>query len=100
MPEARLLPRFALRTSAQPRPAPSVMDVTLHPAQRAAIDLPRDRPLLVLGEAGHGKTTVLLHRVARLFREGPRPLRAAILVPHEGLVNLLQPLLRRLGVDL
>jgi DNA helicase II / ATP-dependent DNA helicase PcrA len=74
-------------------PASSELD----PAQRAAIELEKERALLVLGEAGHGKTTVLVHRVARLWRE--RSLRAAVLVPTEGLVRLLQPLLRRLGVD-
>jgi hypothetical protein len=53
----------------------------------------------VLGEAGHGKTTVLLHRVARIWQASGGRLRAAVVVPTEGLVRLLQPLLRRLGVD-
>jgi superfamily I DNA/RNA helicase len=103
-----------------PRPAAvrrrdaSLVDVTLDPAQRAAIDLPLGRALLVLGEAGHGKTTVLLHRVARIWRSvnghtGSRPavsgtsapqLRGVVLVPTEGLVRLLQPLLVRLGADI
>lgn len=55
--------------------------------------------MLVLGEAGHGKTTVLVARVARLWRASSRPLRVAVLVPHEGLVAALQPQLRALGVD-
>jgi hypothetical protein len=71
----------------------------LDPAQRTAIELPPDRSLLVLGEAGYGKTTVLLHRIAHLWRTSGRSLRVAILVPTEGLVRLLQAPLRRLGVD-
>jgi len=55
--------------------------------------------MLILGEAGHGKTTVALHRLAYLWRRSPRPLRAAVVVPTDGLAQLLQPLLRRLGVD-
>jgi DNA helicase IV len=55
--------------------------------------------LLVLGEAGHGKTTVALHRLAHIWRSSPAPLRAAVVVPTDGLARLLQPLLRRLGVD-
>src|SRR5262245_66214616 len=42
--EARLRPRFGLR-------------VELDAAQREAVSLPADRSLLVLGEAGFGKTT-------------------------------------------
>jgi DNA helicase-2/ATP-dependent DNA helicase PcrA len=87
---------FAPRTRAERERTPSLVDVTLDPAQRAAIDLPRGRALLVLGEAGHGKTTVLLHRVARLWRASRR---AAIVVPTEGLVRLVTPMMRKLGVD-
>ncbi|HEX3772802.1 MAG TPA: hypothetical protein VHV30_18110, partial [Polyangiaceae bacterium] len=85
----------------QRRP-PSLIDVDLDPVQRGAVDLPMDRAVLVLGEAGHGKTTVALHRLAYAWRarraERDR-VRAAILVPTEGLARLLQPLARRLGVD-
>jgi DNA helicase IV len=88
--------QFAPRSRAERAHAPSLVDVTLDPAQSAAIELPRERALLVLGEAGHGKTTVLLHRVARLWRKARR---AAIVVPTEGLVELITPLMRRLGVD-
>lgn len=87
-----LVPRSAVERNRKR----SLVDVTLDPAQEAAIALPRERPLLVLGEAGHGKTTVLLHRVARVGRAAPR---SAVIVPTEGLVRLLQPALRRLGVD-
>lgn len=92
-------PLFRLRSRALRERTSSLVDVTLDPAQRAAIDLPASRPLLVLGEAGHGKTTVLLHRVAQIFRAN-RSLRGLVLVPTEGLVRLLVPHLRKLGVDL
>jgi len=68
-------------------------------AQRAAVRLPASRSLLVLGEAGHGKTTVLLHRVAHLWKSAKTRLRALVVVPNEGLVRSMQPMLRRLGVD-
>lgn len=94
-------PRIVLspRTRAERARTPSLVDVDLDPAQRAGIGLPPTRALLVLGEAGHGKTTVLLHRVARLWRDARRGARAAVLVPSEGLVRLLSPLLVRLGAD-
>ncbi|OJY30751.1 MAG: hypothetical protein BGO98_28705 [Myxococcales bacterium 68-20] len=99
MTESVVSSYFTPRSAVERRRAPSLVDVSLDPVQRAAIDLPPERPLLVLGEAGHGKTTVLLHRVARIWRASGRSLRTAILVPTEGLVRLVQPLLRRLGVD-
>lgn len=91
---------FSPRSRAERERTPSLVDVALDSVQRAAIELPNERALLVLGEAGHGKTTVLLHRVARLWHASGRSLRAAVLVPTEGLVRLLQPLLRRLGADI
>jgi superfamily I DNA/RNA helicase len=95
---------FVPRARAVRRRPPSLVDVSLDPAQRGAIALPPGRALLVLGEAGHGKTTVLLHRLAHLWRvlrarEAAAPLRAAVVVPTEGLARLMRPLLRRLGVD-
>jgi hypothetical protein len=77
----------------------SLFDVTLDSAQRSVVDLPPDRAVLVLGDAGYGKTSVALHRMARVLRERARNGRAAILVPSAGLVALLQPLVRRLGLD-
>ncbi|MDF2691656.1 MAG: helicase, partial [Labilithrix sp.] len=100
MSEAAVSRFFTPRSTAERKRTPSLVDVSLDPAQRAAIELPPERALLVLGEAGHGKTTVLLHRVARIWRSSGRSLRAAVLVPTEGLVRLLQPMLRRLGVDI
>jgi DNA helicase-2/ATP-dependent DNA helicase PcrA len=89
------------RARGQRRRAPSLIDVDLDPAQRGAVELPQGRALLVLGEAGHGKTTVALHRLAHLQRtfEGAADPRLAVIVPTEGLARLIQPLLRRLGLD-
>jgi DNA helicase-2/ATP-dependent DNA helicase PcrA len=89
------------RARGQRRRAPSLIDVDLDPAQRGAVELPQGRALLVLGEAGHGKTTVALHRLAHLQRtfEGATAPRLAVIVPTEGLARLIQPLLRRLGLD-
>jgi DNA helicase II / ATP-dependent DNA helicase PcrA len=84
--------------SERPR-APTLVDLVLDPAQRAAVERPEGGALLILGEAGHGKTTVAIHRLAHLWKSAPGPLRAGVVVPTDGLARLLQPLLRRLGVD-
>ena len=55
--------------------------------------------MLVLGEAGHGKTTVALHRLAHLYATSKGRFRAACVVPSEGLVRLLQPIVTSLGAD-
>jgi DNA helicase-2/ATP-dependent DNA helicase PcrA len=86
-------PRGARKRSA------AVLDTELDPAQRSAVTLPPGGALLVLGEAGHGKTTVAVHRFAHLWRTSARPLRAAAIVPAVGLSRLMQSLLRRLGAD-
>jgi DNA helicase IV len=71
----------------------------LDASQRRAVE--RDeRALLVLGEAGFGKTTVALHRVARLESEAAaagRRFRAIVIVPTPGLEKLSRILLDRLG---
>jgi DNA helicase IV len=81
----------------------------LDDTQRAAVRVPRGNATLVLGEAGHGKTTVAVHRLAHLLaertradraNEKPTDVRAAFVVPNEGLARLVQSILRRLGVDL
>ena len=78
-------------------------DVTalLDAEQHAAIATPADRPLLVIGSAGSGKTTVALHRFARLAAEDPRRFaaeRMRVVVPEEGLARLSRRLLGPLGV--
>jgi DNA helicase II / ATP-dependent DNA helicase PcrA len=93
-------PLLSPRTAAERQRTPSLVDVDLDPAQQAAVALPDERALLVLGEAGHGKTTVLLHRVARLWHAAGSKRDGVIVVPTEGLVRLIRPVLRRMGVDI
>jgi DNA helicase-2/ATP-dependent DNA helicase PcrA len=91
----RLLPRPHGRRA---RPA-SPVDVELDPAQRAVVELPPRETVLILGEAGCGKTTVALHRLRALRLAGNERLRAACIVPNEGLRRLAESLLHRLGLD-
>ncbi|HVO31705.1 MAG TPA: ATP-binding domain-containing protein [bacterium] len=68
--------------------------------QYAAISAPASRPLLVLGSAGSGKTTVALHRLSRIAATEPEthPLsRIEVVVPEEGLARLSRRLLDGLG---
>jgi DNA helicase-2/ATP-dependent DNA helicase PcrA len=46
----------------------SLIDVDLDPAQRGAAERAPGGAMLILGEAGHGKTTVALHRLAHLYK--------------------------------
>jgi ATP-dependent DNA helicase UvrD/PcrA len=96
-----LLPLLRARTRTERIRPSSLIDVELDPAQNRAVTLPQGRALLVLGEAGHGKTTVALHRLLHLWRTAPgtTPPRVAMVVPTEGLARLIQPLLRTLGID-
>jgi hypothetical protein len=95
-PERSLLER----SPAQKKRPRTLIDVELDPAQKDAVVLPSDRSVLLLGEAGHGKTTVALHRLRHLTESASGSFRAAVIVPTEGLRRLIQPLLRRLGVDI
>lgn len=79
----------------------SPIEVELDPVQRHAVELDRERSLLVLGEAGFGKTTVALHRLAHLRKQAvaaKRRFSALVLVPTRGLQRLTVALLERLGV--
>lgn len=99
--EASPATRPTPRAPAQRRRGLSPADVTLDPVQRAAVELPASRSALVLGEAGFGKTTVALHRIARLAREAHaarEPFRALVIVPTPGLQRLAARMLADLGV--
>jgi DNA helicase II / ATP-dependent DNA helicase PcrA len=68
--------------------------------QYDAVCAPPSLPLVVLGTAGSGKTTVALHRLARLAALGldAMPLSAMrVVVPEEGLARLSRRLLAPLG---
>ncbi|MFO0584578.1 MAG: ATP-binding domain-containing protein [Anaeromyxobacter sp.] len=78
-------------------------DITalLDPTQYDAVAAPSDRPLLVLGSAGSGKTTVALHRLARIAFDDPRrfpPSRLQVVAPETGLARLAERLLEPLGL--
>jgi DNA helicase IV len=77
----------------------SPADVILDPAQCRIVDLPAGRAVLLLGEAGFGKTTVALHRLAHLRERSGSGLRAGIIVPTEGLRRLSAALLERMGAS-
>jgi DNA helicase II / ATP-dependent DNA helicase PcrA len=80
----------------------SPLEVTLDPAQQRAVDMPQHEHLLLLGEAGFGKTTVALHRLLSLrdrhLADGARRFRGAVLVPTEGLRRLTSLMLERRAV--
>ena len=88
-------------TGAQGRTAAPEVTALLDAEQFAAISAPPERPLLVLGSAGSGKTTVALHRLARIAFEAPRRFPAAkmqVVVPETGLARLAARLLEPLGL--
>lgn len=94
---ARLLPRPPGLRGRSLSPAQVVLD----PVQRAAVELPAMRSLLVLGEAGFGKTTVALHRLAglaRAARTARQRFRALVIVPTPGLQRMVTRMLGELGV--
>jgi hypothetical protein len=94
----------ALGTGAGARGRAAAPEVTalLDADQYAAVSAPPDRPLLVLGSAGSGKTTVALHRLARIAFEDRRRFPASrlqVVVPETGLARLAARLLEPLGLD-
>jgi hypothetical protein len=93
------VPRLRPRPPAERGRRGSPWDVELDPVQRAAVALPAGQAALILGEAGCGKTTVALHRLAWLAHRAGRRFRAAVIVPTEGLRALSEALLARLGVE-
>jgi DNA helicase IV len=82
------------------RARPAEVTALLDAQQFAAVTAPADHPLVVLGSAGSGKTTVALHRLARIAAAEPAryPLdRMAVVVPEEGLARLSARLLEPLA---
>jgi DNA helicase IV len=79
------------------------LDVTalLDAEQFEAVSVAADQPLLVLGSAGSGKTTVALHRLAKIAFDDhanyPES-RMKVIVPEEGLARLSRRLLAPLGL--
>lgn len=95
----RAMTTLSPRSEAQRDRARSLIDVELDPMQRGAVTAPAGGAMLIVGEAGHGKTTVALHRLAHLYQQAHGRFRAVVIVPHLGLERLLQPLVTRLGAD-
>ncbi|MFT3776362.1 MAG: ATP-binding domain-containing protein [Minicystis sp.] len=82
------------------RARPADVTALLDAQQFAAVSAPAEQPLVVLGSAGSGKTTVALHRLARIAAENPAryPLsEMALIVPEEGLARLSRRLLEPLA---
>ncbi|MFO0597200.1 MAG: ATP-binding domain-containing protein [Myxococcaceae bacterium] len=86
--------QLGTRVGAQARETRVDVTALLDAEQFAAISAPKDEPLLVLGSAGSGKTTVALHRLGRLAASDEVELpRARVVVPEEGLARLSRRLL-------
>jgi DNA helicase IV len=87
---------------ARDRPADAEVTALLDREQWEAVSAPASEPLLVLGSAGSGKTTVALHRLARIAAADPRRYPASriqVVVPEPGLARLATRLLAPLGLD-
>lgn len=91
---------LGLGVGAAERAAQADVTALLDREQFAAISAAPETALLVLGSAGSGKTTVALHRLARLSALDARhyPLsELQVVVPEEGLARLSRRLLEPLG---
>jgi DNA helicase II / ATP-dependent DNA helicase PcrA len=93
------VPRVNLRPEELRTRQSSPADVVLDPAQQSLVDEPLGQALLLLGEAGFGKTTVALHRLARLRSLIGPEAKAAVIVPTEGLRRLSAALLERMSAS-
>ena len=78
-----------------------VVSSLLDEKQYAALTSDAERPLLIVGGAGCGKTTVAIHRLAYLTYQQPEvytPNSLLVVVPEEGLLRLTKSLLEELGL--
>ena len=78
-----------------------VVTALLDQEQYAALTQDPSSPLLILGGAGCGKTTVALHRLANLAWRDPslfEPSRMAVIVPERGLLRLTRGILAEIGM--
>ncbi len=78
-----------------------VVTALLDPEQYAALTQDPSSPLLILGGAGCGKTTVALHRLADLAYRDPalfQQSRMAVIVPERGLLRLTRGILAEIGM--
>ena len=81
---------------------PLVQAGLLDRQQQALMERSGRQPLLILGGAGCGKTTVALHRLAHLQRQDPRRYaqrKMVVVVPEPGLARLCSLLLARLDLE-
>ncbi len=79
-----------------------VVSALLDRDQYRALNRDDQRPLLILGGAGCGKTTVALHRLASLNFRNPllyQPGQMGVIVPERGLVRLTRTLLDELDLE-
>jgi hypothetical protein len=86
---------------ARGRPERAEVTALLDREQFEALSVEADQPLLVVGSAGSGKTTVALHRLAHITFDDPRryPVsRLQVVVPELGLARLAARLLEPLGL--
>lgn len=71
----------------------------LTPVQVASVEAPADRPLILRGGPGSGKTVVLLHRARKLGEVSGRPDRVATLVYTNVLRDFIRSATATLGLD-
>lgn len=78
--------------------SPEVISL-MDPHQYSLLKKDVNQPLVIVGGAGSGKTTVALHRVAHLCHEGHHhPGDILIIVPHKGLIRLARNLLNKIKI--